>query len=68
MLGLVINVYPRTASLGLGNWLAALEVSLAAWLLASGGVITHKTARGVMVVLGIVSALLAVWLLGAARG
>jgi len=69
LMGLLLNIYPRTASLGAGSMLAALEVGLAAWLLASGGVVTHKTARSVLIVIGIVSALLlAVWLLIAARG
>jgi hypothetical protein len=66
--GLLVSVYPRTASLGSGGWLVALEVSLVAWLLAGGGVVTHKAARGVLLVIGIVSALWALWLLMAARG
>jgi hypothetical protein len=66
--GLLIDVYPRTASPGSGSTLAALEVSLAAWLLASGGVITHQRARSAMTALAIISALLAVWLLIAANG
>jgi hypothetical protein len=66
--GLLISVYPRTASLGSGGLLAALEGSLAAWLLAGGGVVTHGSARRVLAVLAIISALLAVWLLIAASG
>jgi hypothetical protein len=66
--GLLINAYPHTASLGIGSMLAALEVSLAAWLLASGSVITHKRARSVLTVLAIISALLIGWLLIAASG
>ena len=65
---LVIDIYPRTASPGSGSTLAALEVSLAAWLLASGGVIAHQRARSVMTALAIISAVLAVWLLIAANG
>jgi|GEM_PF-3367477 len=68
LIGLLINVYPRTASLGMGSLLAALEVTLAAWLLVSGGVVTHKSARMVLMVIGIISALSAVWLLIAASG
>ena len=60
--GLLITSYPLTASLGSGNSLAMLEVSLAAWLLASGGIVTHKSARSVLTVLAISSALAAVWL------
>jgi hypothetical protein len=66
--GLTINIYPRSASLGMGSWLVALEVSLAAWLLASGSVVTHKAARSALLISGILSALLALWLLLAARG
>jgi hypothetical protein len=66
--GVLINIYPRTASLGMGNQLAVLETSLAAWLLASGGVVTHKVARSVLLTIGILSALLALWLSIAARG
>jgi putative component of toxin-antitoxin plasmid stabilization module len=65
--GLVISVYPRTASLGSGARLDALEMSLAAWLLASGSVLTRKASRMVLLVLAIISALLAIWLLIAAR-
>ncbi len=65
---LLIDVYPRTASLSSGSLLAVLEVSLAAWLLASGGVITHQRVRSVITALGIISALLATWLLIAANG
>jgi hypothetical protein len=61
LLGLLINVYPRTASLGWGRWLAALEISWAAWLLVSGGVVTHQAARHVLLLIGLLSALLAVW-------
>jgi hypothetical protein len=68
LIGLLVNVYPRAASLGLGSWLAALETSLAAWLLTSGGVVTHRTTRSVLLTCGILSALLALWLLMAARG
>ena len=68
LIGLLINVYPRAASLGIGNQLAVLEVSLAAWLLASGSVVTRKTARSILLVIAVVSALLTVWLLIAARG
>ncbi len=67
-IGLLINVYPRAASLGRGGMLAASEVSLAAWLLASGGVITYKSARAVLATLAILGALLAIWLLIAASG
>jgi hypothetical protein len=67
-IGLLIGVYPRTASLGVGSMLATLEASLAAWLLASGGVVTHKPARAVLLLFGISNALLAVWLLIAASG
>jgi hypothetical protein len=66
--GVLIGVYPRTASLGAGSLLAALQVSLAAWLLASGGVVTHKSVCLALAVLAISSALLAAWLLVAARG
>ena len=66
--GLLIGIYPRTASLGVGSLLAMLEVSLAAWLLASGGMVTRKAARMALAVLGILGALLAVWLLIAASG
>jgi hypothetical protein len=68
LVGLLIDVYPRTASLGMVSWLAALEASLAAWLLASGSVVTHKAARSVLLTSGILSALLALWRLMAARG
>jgi hypothetical protein len=68
VVGLLINIYPRAASLGRGGMLAALEVSLAAWLLASGSVITHRSVRVCLVALAIVSALLALWLLIAAHG
>jgi hypothetical protein len=64
--GLVISVYPRTASLGSGVRLDALEMSLAAWLLASGSVLTHKAGRTVLLALAIISALLAIWSLIAA--
>jgi hypothetical protein len=66
--GLLIGVYPRTASLGAGGLLAALQVSLAAWLLASGGVVAHTAVRLALVVLAIGGALLAAWLLVAASG
>ncbi len=66
--GLLIGVYPRTASLGAGGLLAALQVSLAAWLLASGGVVAHTAIRLALVVLAIGGALLAAWLLVAASG
>jgi hypothetical protein len=65
--GLLIAVYPRTASLGSGNSLATLEVSLAAWLLASGGIVTRQVVRSMLLAIGILSALLALWLLIAAR-
>jgi hypothetical protein len=61
--GLLIGVYPRTASLGAGGRLAMLQISLAAWLLASGGVVTRQAARLALAVLAIPAALLAVWLL-----
>jgi hypothetical protein len=68
-IGLSIDVYPRTASPGSGNLLAALEASLAAWLLASGGVITHKAVRLILMLPAIlIGALLAVWLGIAASG
>jgi hypothetical protein len=67
-IGLLISVYLRMASLGSGNMLASLEISLAAWLLSSGSVVTHKGARSVLLVIGILSALLALWLSIAARG
>jgi len=66
--GLLISVYPRTASLGAGIMLPVLETGLAAWLLASGGVVTHKSARAVLVIIGLISAVWAVWLLIAASG
>jgi len=66
--GLLIGVYPRTASLGAGGLLAMLQVSLAAWLLASGGVVTRKSARLALAVLAICGALLAAWLLITASG
>ena len=65
--GLLIGVYPHAASLGVGGQLAALEVCLAAWLLASGGVVTRGPARLALAVPAIVSALLAVLLLISAR-
>jgi hypothetical protein len=65
-LGLLINVYPRTASLGSGGLLAALEICLAAWLLASGGVVTHRSARLTLAILAIGSALWAAALVIAA--
>ena len=66
--GLLISVYPRTASLGTGHLFATLEVCLAAWLFASGGVVTHKPVRSVLVVLSIGSTLTTLWLLVAASG
>jgi hypothetical protein len=67
-IGLTLYIYPRTASLGSGGWLVALEVSLAAWLLASGGVVTHRAVRSMLLAIGILSALVVLWLLIAARG
>ena len=52
--------------MGIGDMLAVLEVSLATWLLASGGVVTQKSARLVLAALAILGAPLAVWLLSAA--
>ncbi len=66
--GLLINVYPRTASLGTGSLLSTLEASLAAWLLVSGGIVTRQASRIVLLAIGILSALLALWLVIAARG
>ena len=66
--GLLINIYPRTASLSTGNPLVTIETSLSTWLLISGGVVTHKAARAVLLALGLFSALLALGLLLAARG
>jgi hypothetical protein len=65
--GLLLAVYPRTASLSTGSPLVTIETSLAAWLLISGGVVTHKAARAVLLTLGLCSALLALGLLLAAR-
>ncbi len=67
LLGLLINVYPRTASLGSGDFLTAAEIGLAAWMLASGSVMTMKRARVALLVSGIVSAALALWFSFAAR-
>jgi hypothetical protein len=66
--GLLISIYPRAASLGAGAMLLVLKTSLAAWLLASGSVVTHKSARAALLVIGIISAAWAVWLLVAASG
>ena len=66
--GLLINIYPRTASLSTGNPLVAIETSLAAWLLVSGGVVVHKLARNILLTLGLLSMLAALWSLLAARG
>jgi hypothetical protein len=69
LIGLSIGIYPRTASPGIGASLAALEVSLAAWLLASGGVVTRRSARVVLAALAIiVGVMLAGWLLIVASG
>jgi hypothetical protein len=40
-----------------------LQVGLAAWLLASGGLVTRQAVRLALAVLAILSALLAAWLL-----
>ncbi len=64
----LIGVYPRTASLGVGVMLPVWETSLAAWLLTSGSVVTHKSARAVLAAMGILSGLWALWLLLAASG
>jgi hypothetical protein len=65
---LLISIYPRAASLGAGAMLLVLKTSLAAWLLASGSVVTHKSARAALLVIGIISAAWAVWLLVVASG
>lgn len=62
----LISVYPRTASPGAGVMLPVLESSLAAWLLASGSLVTHKSARAVLVTIGLLGAVGAVGLLLAA--
>jgi hypothetical protein len=67
-IGVSSALYPRTASLSAGSMLTAWEVSLAAWLLASGSAITAKAARLFLVALALISTLLAGWLLLAARG
>jgi hypothetical protein len=64
----LISIYPRTASLGVGVMLPGVEISLAAWLLTSGSVVTHKSARIVLATSGVLSGLAALWLLLAASG
>jgi hypothetical protein len=67
--GLLISIYPRTASSGSGGLLTALEISLAAWLLASGGVVTHRVVRLTLALPAmIIGVLLAVWLWITATG
>ncbi len=63
LIGLLGSIYPHVASLGSGEELATLEISLAAWLLAGGGLVTHKAVRITLTVLAIISALVAAWLL-----
>jgi hypothetical protein len=67
--GLLISIYPHTASPGSGNLLIALEVGLAAWLLASGGVVTRRaTCLTLTLPAMIIDVLLAAWLWIAASG
>ena len=56
-------VYPHTASLDDQS----LSVTLAAWLLFSGGVVTHRRVRISLIVVGLIVALAAVFLSIAAR-
>lgn len=64
----VIGSYPHTAAPGAGVMLPVWAVTLAAWLLTSGSVVTHQSARVVLTALGILSGLWALWLRLAASG
>ncbi len=60
----LISFYPHTASLGEGIVFPVWGASLAAWLLASGSIVTHKSARVVLAAIGLLSGLyaLGLWL------
>jgi hypothetical protein len=65
---LLIDVYPRAASLGANRQLSGVLTSLAAWLLVSGGVVTQRRTRALLLGLSVVVAVGAALELLAASG